>query len=279
MRNEAPELLADNINTWFGKSDSSRMVRTLDGTARAFLSDRYRRIDNAEIAEATLPILSEMQDVKVESCEITDSRMYIKVVCPRIEIEVKKGDPVQAGIVISNSEVGLGSVNVQPLVYRLVCTNGMIVPDEGVRKYHVGRNNEGNEDYGIFKDDTKRADDRAFMLKLRDALTAALEVTRFEKIVNRMRSAAEMNISTHDIPHVIELTSEEWHFAEDEKRGILDHLIRGNDLSLYGLANSITRTAQDVPSYDRATELEAIGWKVIAISAQKWKQLNTEVAA
>ena len=33
------------------------MVRTLDGKARAFLSDRYHRIDNEQIAEAVLPVL------------------------------------------------------------------------------------------------------------------------------------------------------------------------------------------------------------------------------
>jgi hypothetical protein len=36
--------------------------------------------------------------------------MYIKAICPRIQAEVKKGDIVQAGIAISNSEVGMGSV-------------------------------------------------------------------------------------------------------------------------------------------------------------------------
>lgn len=38
-------------------------------------------------------------------------------------MEVRKGDIVQAGVMISNSEVGLGAVSIQPLVYRLVCTN------------------------------------------------------------------------------------------------------------------------------------------------------------
>ena len=41
------------------------MVRTLGGTARAFLSERYRRIDNYEIAEAVLPIISDIKDARV----------------------------------------------------------------------------------------------------------------------------------------------------------------------------------------------------------------------
>lgn len=42
MRAENPGLLMANVNGWFQQSpDTRRMVRTLDGTARAILSDRY----------------------------------------------------------------------------------------------------------------------------------------------------------------------------------------------------------------------------------------------
>ena len=50
---------------------------------------------------------------------------YIKVVNPRLTAEVVPGDIVQAGIIISNSETGLGAVCIQPLIYRLVCSNGV----------------------------------------------------------------------------------------------------------------------------------------------------------
>jgi hypothetical protein len=56
MQAEAPALLAENINNWLGAAvdtkgrPEQRMVRTLDGTARAFLSKSYNRLDNAELA-------------------------------------------------------------------------------------------------------------------------------------------------------------------------------------------------------------------------------------
>ena len=52
------------------------------------------------------------------SCEVTENRLYLKVVNHRLEMEVRKGDIVQAGVMISNSEVGLGAVSIQPLVLR-----------------------------------------------------------------------------------------------------------------------------------------------------------------
>ena len=48
-----------------------------------------------------------------ESCQLTESRMYIKVVNTRLQAEVSPGDIVQSGIIISNSEVGawLGGIS------------------------------------------------------------------------------------------------------------------------------------------------------------------------
>ena len=73
------------------------------------------------------------------SCEVTESHLYLKVVNKKLKAEVGIGDVVQAGFVVSNSEVGLGSLKVEPLIYRLVCKNGLIVKDFAQKKYHVGR--------------------------------------------------------------------------------------------------------------------------------------------
>lgn len=277
MRTEYPELLAQNVNGWFARTpDTKRMLRTMDGTARALLSDRYRRIDNFEVASAVLPIISGMDGASVESCELTESRMYLKVVNPRVTAEVKKGDIVQAGIIISNSEVGMGSVNVSPLVYRLVCSNGMIAQDGAVRKYHVGRANEGGEDFSIYRNETIEADDKAFLMKLEDSVKAAVNQARFAAIVDKMREATEATMEAKVVPQVVELASKEYGITEAEGKGILGHLIAGGDLSLYGLANAVTRQAQDVESYDRSTELEATGYKIITMAPALWRSLTRE---
>lgn len=279
MRAENPELLAANVNGWFAHTPSTRMVRTLDGTARAFLSDRYRRIDNYEIAEAVLPIIGDIPDARIESCEVTDERMYIKVVNPRLETEVVPGDVVQSGILITNSEVGMGSMAIQPLVYRLVCTNGMVVNDAATRRYHIGRGNAAGEDYSLYSDATLAADDKALMLKVQDTVRAAVDQTRFEKVVKMMRDAKGAKIITSDIPQMIELASSDYGFTKKESSGILDHLIRDGEFSLYGLANAVTRTAQDVESYDRSTEMESIGYSILGMSREKWNRLNAASVA
>ena len=150
MRSEDPGLLAHNVNTWLERTPAQRMIRVLDGKARAYLSNRYLRMDNYSIASAVLPILAEIPDVRIESCQITDSRMYIKAVNPRLQEDVTPGDTVQAGVVISNSEVGLGSVNIQPLIYRLVCSNGMVVNDAATKRNHIGRATDAEENFQLY---------------------------------------------------------------------------------------------------------------------------------
>jgi len=277
FRNDHPDLLSHTINTLFEREPATRMVRTLDGTARAFLSNQYRCIDNYDIATSILPLLGQMDiDQGNSSFEITDSRMYIKVVNPRLEGEVKTGDIVQAGILISNSEVGMGSVNIQPMIFRLVCLNGMIT-NIGEKQRHVGRGNEQGDNFELYRSETLEANDRAFMMKVQDLVQAAVDETKFERILQVMRDATEVRITGRDIPKVVELTGREFNFVKDETYGVLRHLIEGGDLSMYGLSNAITRHSQDIESYDRATELEGVGWNVLTMPQQTWTRINSDI--
>ena len=278
MQSRKPELLAQNVNTWLGDRENSYLIRTMDygdgPMARALLSDRYRRIDNMEIAAAVLPLFAGTDQYEVVSSEVTENRLYLKIVNRRLEMAVVPGDIVQAGVVVSNSEVGLGSVSVQPLVYRLVCTNGMVVNDMGERKNHVGRAAKAVDDsFHIYSDEAMEAEDRAFLLKLRDVTLAAIEESRFAQVVCRLKEAAGVPI-TGKVTEVVELTGKTYGFSSDEQDNVLQYLIAGGDLSQYGLSNAITRASQDVESYDRATALEGIGWQVAAMPAAQWKELN-----
>lgn len=278
MKSRKPELLAENVNSWLSERDQAYMIRSMDygygRVARAFLSDRYRRIDNLEVASTVLPLFAGQPDMEVVSCEVTENRLHLKIVNHKLEAEVVPSDLVQAGVVISNSEVGLGAVSVQPLVYRLVCTNGMVCNDFGERRAHVGRQAKALEDsFHLYTDETIQAEDKAFMLKLRDTTLAAIEETRFAMIVGRLRESTDVRI-TGRIQDVVELTGKAYDLNQPEQDNILNYLISGGDLSLYGLSNAITRASQDVDSYDRATALEGIGWQVATMEPAQWKEIN-----
>ena len=274
MLQRDPALLSYNVNRWFQKEPEQKLLRTMDGKARAFLSNRYRRIDNLDIARVVLPIIGEMEGARFESCEITDDRMYLKVVNPRLQAEVVPGDVVQAGIMISNSETGLGAVNIQPLIYRLVCSNGMVVNEAGTRRAHIGRVNTTDVNFALYSQQTLDAEDRAFVLKIQDTVRAAVDEARFSTVLDRMRESKQAQLNTQDLPGLVKLAGSSFGILEEEGKGVLQHLIEAGDFTLYGLANAVTRFSQDVESYDRATKLEEIGYSVMTMSPLLFQKIN-----
>ena len=242
LREEHPALLDHNVNTLFREKPERRLVRTLDGNARAFLSDRYRRIDDYDLAEAILPVLHEQPDMIIESCDLTETRMYVKALFPRIQGEVKVGEPVQAGVLIQNSEVGHGMLDVSPIVYTLFCKNGMVVPESGTQRRHVGRriDNGGEESYELFRDETLAADDRALLMKVTDVVRACTDEAAFRSITLRLRDLTSTEKMEDPIKGVERLANR-FDLGEEESRGVLRHLIEGGDLTAYGALNAVTR--------------------------------------
>lgn len=277
MLQEDPALLAHNVNRWFQKTPEQRMIRTVDGHARAFLSNRYRRIDNLDIAKVTLPIIAEMEGARYESTQITDDYMYIKVVNPKLTTEVVPGDIVQAGVVISNSETGLGAVCIQPLIYRLVCSNGMVVNDAKTRRNHVGRVNITDDNFFLYSQETLAADDRAFILKIQDTVRAAVDEARFARVVDKMRETTQIKLDTKNLPAVVKMATSSFGVTDPESEAIFQQLIEDHDYTLYGLANAVTRYSQDVEDYDRASKLEEIGYSVLTMSPELFHTINSHV--
>lgn len=274
---EAPWLLEANVNHWFSTKPEQRMLRTLDGKARAFLSNRYQRIDNYDLLETVLPILSDESErgLTIKSCEVTDNKLYIKAVTNRIQGEITVGDQVQAGIVISNSEVGFGAIKIQPLIYRLVCSNGMIVNDSQFKRHHVGAKNEiQDRTYKMLSQETLKADDKAILLKVRDIVKASLSQEVFNENVSRLQQASE-NIIEGNPVKTIEVLAKTMGINQGEQSGILRHLVEGGDLSQWGIINAVTRQSQDIESYDRASEFEAMGGKILDLNPSDWKAMAT----
>ena len=273
MRTEQPGLLDRNVNTWLQTDTERRMIRTLDGQVRAVLSDRYRRLDNFDLAENVLPILQRLDGARFESVELTETKMYLKVVTPRVEFEIAPGDVVQAGIVITNSEVGHGMLSVQPLAYRLICSNGLIASDRALRKTHVGRTLQSEQEaITVFRDDTLAADDKAFFLKVRDVVEAAVSEATFRQVAQKMQKTLGIKL-TGDPVKAVEVLANRYTLNETERAGVLRHLIVEGDLSAYGLVNAVTHYSHDVADYDRATEFEALGGRLIELSSSEWAEV------
>lgn len=287
MLAEKPDLLANNVNAWFQKYPARQMVRTLDGRARAMLSDKYRPMDNAELAEAVLPVLSEL-GCEILSSEITEKRLYIKAIDRQVLREIPEGRHLGDGthtivrarqlhpsVTISNSEIGLGSMNIQGGTFDQFCTNLAIFGERSMKKYHVGsKAAEFAEEqiYAMLTAETRQLNDAALWATVRDVVRGAFDVARFDALVGKITSSQGQPI-TGDVVKVLDVTAERFKLNDGERKSVLDHLIRGGDLSRFGLYNAVTRTAEDVADYDRATDFERMGGQIIELPATDWRQL------
>lgn len=291
LLDENKSLLANNVNHGFSKKSEqanrgkpeTRMVRTYRDQIRAVLSSSYRRLDSFDLCNNVLPLLHEKQ-MTVDSSELTESRLYIKALMPKLQSEVKVGDPVQYGILITNSDVGAGAVRVEPLIYRLICKNGMVA-STAIRKFHAGRNMAGNDVQELFTDETHRLTDAAFWAQVKDIVTASMQPEIFEAEVNKLRQAAEQRITNFDIPEVVELAMGSVGVSgEGVKENIIGYLANGADgagLTKWGLLNGFTYAAQSpAVNYDQSVELERAGAKILELSNRDWRRIaeSTQVA-
>jgi len=281
---ENPQLLAENVNTWLHEKgpDDRRMLRTVDGKLRGFLSPRYRRMDSLDLLNVVAPILNENK-FQIVSCEHTDMRLYIKATLPKLQKDVS-GDPkvndiIQSGVIVSTSDVGAGSLRIEPYILRLVCTNGLIA-ESAIKKYHVGREVGGDALMEVLSDEALAADDAALWLKVRDVLNESVKPETFNKQCAKIMEAVEDKITNYDLVEVVKRAS--------AKVGVSSKLIRenivkalgsGNEgagLTRWGLINSFTAAAKDAGlGYDESTDLERAGGAILNLSRTEWKNIGT----
>lgn len=283
MRKEAPDLLATNVNRWFTKYPAVRMIRTLDDKARAFPSDHFRALDNSDLLEAALPPLMDM-GVEVLSCEVTERRLYLKVVDRRILRDLpmnwsptnrghQRFDTVSPALTLSNSEVGCGALACQTSVFTGGCSNLMVINERSVRKYHVGGKHElGEEVFKMLSESTKKLTDAALWAQLRDVVSAAFDQARFDATCQKLEDATREKLDGDPIK-VVEVTAKKFGFSDGERNSVLRHLIAGGDLSKYGLHSAVTRAAEDLDNYDRASHFEQLGGQIVELPKSEWQEI------
>jgi hypothetical protein len=293
MIDEAPELLARNVNEWFAKGDpkkKNRMVRVLDGKVRALLSDGYRRMENEDLAEAVLPILADLK-LDIMSCEITDRRLYIKAVDPAMTREIQAKFPgaywgdgghhvvkmreACPAITIANSEIGEGRLSVLGGLYDGGCTNLATFGERSVQKTHLGKRHElGGEEllWEILSDKTKQVTDEALWRQVQDTVRATFNRLKFDALVDKVDATQAEPIDGDPIK-VVTATAKKFGLDGSQERSVLRHLIEGGSLSRFGLYNAVTRASQDVEDYDEASRMERLGGKLIELPQTEWRAL------
>jgi uncharacterized protein DUF932 len=273
MKVEAPDLFKTNVHHWMYETPNRRMIRSYThedqspATARAWLSDRFRRLDNIEIAKKLLPEFDRLsEEVAFHNASVTDEKFYLRAVFPRMQAPVKVGDDVQWGVQIKNSEVGAAQFSIDSFVMRLACINGMVVA-KVMSARHVGKRLGEH-----LSDEAIAADDRAFWLAARDELRNAISETEFERVVAVLRDSTDGAAITAPIA-ATERLAKTFDLSDGEKEAVLTKLAAGGDFSKWGALNAVTAAAQTVESFDRRVEMEEIGWDIANLPNREWERI------
>lgn len=301
LRVQRPDLYDANVNGWLHghKGDEAHsipaasadkrsfFVRTFQGdsggvgVARALMSDRYSVIDNTDVLMATMAGINEAGVAcDVDGADVTDRRMYVRVRCESVSAlapELLRGyrspfgggdgtenPTVFAGFVVSNSEVGNGSFSITPRLIVQVCSNGMTINKDAMRAVHVG----AKLDEGI-RWSAKTQDKALELIKLRtaDAVKTFLDVEYMRGVIAKLTEDATVEVPAGSAAKVVETVSRSLMFTQEQQDGILEHFIRGGQLTAGGVMHAVTSYAQTVDDADVSADLEGAGLKALALAA------------
>lgn len=286
LRREATDLWDANVNGWLARSSGRYLLRGLrgdgdTGVARAFLSDRYKIIDNLDVLMAALAGMREAGVTEgIDTCDLTERRMYVRVVAEEVRAlapellagyrspftgaEGADNPVVFAGFVISNSETGCGAFTITPRLVVQVCRNGMSITTDALRSVHLG----GRLDEGVVRwsSDTHDKNLALVTAKTRDAISTFLDVDYVKAKIREMTATARTEITNPE--KVIELVAAKLHFTAEQQADILSHFIKGADLSAGGVMHAVTSAAQTQADADLAHEMEGQALRALQLAAR-----------
>jgi len=252
MASEALELLVQNVNTWLKKQERNFFIRGISDSVRAFLSERYRVIDHLDVLYCALNEL-QAHEAEIEDCYLSETEMNVKVKSHKLKDFVRhKDDLIIGGLLLTNSETGHKALRVEPRIFRVLCTNGMVLEDFVTKKIHLGN--------VLF--------DEEIYLSIRRSIRELFK--RFGEIVQTLRENTEIKIKSPQ--KVINNLVEHYHLSEKQKENILIAFGAEPENDKYGIANAVARAAQAETDWEKAIELEKIGGKIISLPLKEFKE-------
>ena len=293
LQQNYPREMDNLINAIWQKENSKRMIRTFDnanhtnsfnydnhtGTARAFLSDKFKTFDNSDLLESALPTLGESDACwKIVNFANTDKKLYIRLKSEVIQSDAGVGDLMAHGIGISNSETGSGSVAVFGINWTLACTNGMQT-ENVTRKAHITSARDGDT-WNVLTDETKQADNHSLKLQLRDIVSSYASRETFDENIEKMRRAKEdtvdvpMNESVENLGKVLTLSKKE---TSNVLEGLLQTIGQSgyeqnqkiNRATLVNACTAVGNTADP----DNVDFWQRLGGKVLNLGKTDWNRV------
>jgi hypothetical protein len=230
------------------------------------LSDRYRIIDNYDVVFMVLEQIKKIQEtgisVNVEECSLTEQHLYMKITSPDLSGRVfhfrnREDEPVQGGIVISNSEVGAGAFRVEPFIEVLVCSNGLI-GEHKMAKVHLGK--ERGIGLVDWSDKTLEYQDMTLISEVQDLIGQTFTKELFQGWLNRINQVASIEIQKPLL--AVENIIRKYDLPKTVKDSLVNQFMKESP-TVWGLSMAVTRIAQDQKEYETQVDFERAGAKIL----------------
>jgi hypothetical protein len=276
-------------NAIWQKENSKRMIRTYDdlnqgmnpsGTARAFLSDKFKTFDNSDLLESALPQLMESEaNWKIVNCAVTQKKMYIRLKSELITgTGANVNDILAHGIGLSNSETGCGSVSAFSINWTLACLNGMQTQNI-TRRSHITSARDGDT-WNILTEETKQADNHSLKLQLRDIVSSYASRDTFDENLEKFKLASEdiINVETTE---AVENLGKVLTLSKKETSNVLDGLLKTigqagyeNDkpVNRATFVNAVTRVGNTAKA-DDVDFWQKLGGSVLNMKKTDWNRV------
>lgn len=277
MREKALNLLDDNVNHWLSDEGKNLLVRAFepgegDNVARALLSDRYNMIDNLEVLMETLDAIKATGiPVDVIGAELSDTRMFLRITCPEIEVQatemlrayrraIEAGSSVITGFELQNSEIGCGTFQIAPRAVVLACKNGLIKTNDALRRVHLGGK---MDELGFYNNpEVKKANMELVKKQVSHAVKTFLSKDYLTRLVDSFTELGAKKIEA-PIQAVVEVIANEYNITQERKSRILDYFIDGGDRRRIGMVNAITQEVQELTDIDLKHDSETITYDLL----------------
>ena len=256
MEEQTPELLVQNVNTWLEKNEKDYFIRGLGDSVRAFLSDRYRVIDHLDVLMCALNEL-QAHEAEVEDCYLSEIEMNIKVKSQKLRDFVRhKDDLIIGGLFLTNSETGHKALRVEPRLFRVKCSNGMIIEEFITREIHLGNNDE------LY--------DEMIYLSIRRSIRELFG--RFGEIIQTLQENSEIKVKNPR--KLISNVVDHYRLSETQRDNILMAFGAEPEYDKLGIANALTLAAQKEATWEKSVEMERIAGHLISLPLEEFKAMD-----
>jgi hypothetical protein len=242
------QLAASNYLLSVSDDSSSVTLRLRGDEVAAVVSGRYAPMDPEELLGSVRDslvkhgILDEVRIRGVASGMVDNMRLIL----PSEERELKKGDVSNVGLDISTSSFGRSAIHLSPMVWRLICTNGLRTSE---RRGHLSFRHVGDTD--------------RLRAGIAEAIPSALAQAR--GLMDQWQRAVTFMVEdvARQVEQMRELTIPERKAFETELAHEAEMPELPEHVPLYTFVNALTATARNaVPA--RRLELEALAGDALA---------------